>query len=195
MERPYRKMLLRARCRAKNEGSRSTPRPAMRAASSAGQFNKSVQSNQQDLIGEMETNRPQEPACGKEAPVGGVANQRRQVIGQRCRECLERRDKPITDCAVRGDHGTLAPLAALRPMMRMADPSTGALTVRRRSPLSRDQAIPAVAGVRMVRAAAHHQVNHERRGAQDAAQPGHKIPCLPSIRYRRRNLTILSPAH
>lgn len=183
-------MLSRARCRAKNEGSRSTLRPVMRAAPSAGQFNKSAPSNQQDLIGEMQTNRQQEPACGKETLPGGVANQRRQVIEQRRGECLERRDKPIPDCAVRGDNGTLASLAVVRPMMGMVHPAPGALTIRRRSTLSRERAIHAVAGVRMVRTAAHREVSHKQRGGQDAKLPGHRTLCLPSIRHRRYSFTI-----
>jgi len=171
--------------------TRRTPRRAMRAVSSLGRFNESAQSNQQDLIGEMETNRQQEPACGKESLVGGVADQRRQVIQQRCGECLERRDKPITDCAVRGDNAALAPLAVLRPMMRMTHPSTGALTIRRPSTLSRDRAIPAIAGVRMVRAAAHRQgeLPTSQRSRCGTARPYNSLFTLYSLSAMKfRNL-------
>ena len=79
--------------------------------------------------------------------------------------------------------------------MRMVPAAFGALTIVRTITLSRRGAILGVPGVRMVRAATHHQVDYQRRGDQDAAQPGHKDPCLPHIRYRQRNLTILNSAH
>jgi hypothetical protein len=53
---------------------RRTPRPAMRAASSLGSFNKSAQSNQQDLIDEIEANRRQKSARGEAVLLGASAN-------------------------------------------------------------------------------------------------------------------------
>ena len=169
--------------------------PAMRAAPSRGQFNKRAQSNQQDLIGQMETNRQQQPARGQGALLAADAGQRKPRIEQRGEECLERGNQRVTHHSVRRNERAPFPLAVLRPVMRMVRSLTGALTVRGSVTVSRQWAIPAVAGVRMVRAAPHHQVNYQRRGDQDATQPGHKIFRLPRIRYRRRNLTILNRAH
>ena len=59
-----------------NKAVRRTPRPAMRAASNQGQFNKNAQSNQQDLIDEIEANRRQKPARGEGVLPGASANQR-----------------------------------------------------------------------------------------------------------------------
>lgn len=73
----------------------------MRAASIMDQFNKSAQSNQQDLIGEMETNRQEKPARGEGVLLAANADQRKLVVGQLGGECLERRDERITDGAVR----------------------------------------------------------------------------------------------
>ena len=80
------------------------------------------------------------------------------------------------DCAVRRNKGALGALAVLRPMMRMVAAAVGALTIMRCITVSRGRAILALAAVRMVRAAAHRQVNHQRRGDEDAAQPGHTTP-------------------
>ena len=43
----------------------SRPKPVERAAAHADQFNESAPSNQQDLIGQMETNRQQETPRGR----------------------------------------------------------------------------------------------------------------------------------
>jgi len=77
--------------------------PATRAALGSGQFNKSAQSNQQDLIGEMETNRQEKPARGEGVLLAANADQRKLVIEQRYEECLEGQDERITDGAVRGN--------------------------------------------------------------------------------------------
>jgi len=55
----------------------------LRAASNPSQFNKSAQSNQQDLIGEMETNRQEKPARGEEVLLGENAQRRRNVVEHR----------------------------------------------------------------------------------------------------------------
>jgi len=123
------------------------------------------------------------------------ADQRKLVIEQRYEECLEGQDERITDGAVRGNKRAFFPLTVLRPMMRMVRALTGTLPIRRCITVSRGWAILAFAGVRMVRAAAHRQVNHQRRGDQDAAQPSHITLCLFSNRHRRYSLTIFSQNH
>ena len=52
----------------------------------------------------------------------------------------------------------------------------------------------ALAAVRIVRAAAHHQVNYQHRDAQDAGQADHTIPHLPVIGGKVRHLQAIWPA-
>jgi hypothetical protein len=170
-------------------------RPATCAASSLGQFNKSAQSNQQDLIGEMETNRQEKPARGEGVLLAANADQRKLFIEQRYEECLEGQGERIADGAVRGNKRAFFPLTVLRPVMRMVRALAGTLPVMRCITVSRGWAILAFAGVGMVRAAAHRKVNHQRRSDQDAAQPSHTTFCLPSNRHRRSSLTIFNQSH
>lgn len=69
------------------------------AASSPAWLNRSSnQSNQQDLIGEMEANRQQKPACREESLLEREAEQRRKVADGRCDECLGRLPEPVARC-------------------------------------------------------------------------------------------------
>ena len=65
----------------------------MRAASSKGRFNESAQSNQQDLIGEMETNRQQKTARGLGMLLGADGHAGKLAIGQCYKGCLGGRDE------------------------------------------------------------------------------------------------------
>ena len=168
--------------RMETRAARSASRPAMRAASSKGQFNKSAQSNQQNLIGEMETNGHQETARGPESLQGADNHPGTLFIGQCCEGCLKRRNGRTGNCAARRSQGAFATLAVLCPVM--------IAYALRASPVRRwlascGGAILALAALRMVRTAAHHQVNYQRRDAQDAGQSGHATPYLPFIRYRQ----------
>jgi hypothetical protein len=159
--------------------------------------NRSAQSDQQDLIGEMKTNRQEQPARGPGVLLGAGAHPQRPVVEQRSDECVERRGERITDGAARGKEGACGLVAVVQPVMRVARPNTRtvrALAIRMRSPPIRRRITLAILGVPMVRAAAHHQVNHKTRGDHDAAQLGHATPYLTLDRQQRSSFAIFSAA-
>lgn len=78
-----------------NGAVRRTTRPVMHEASNLGQSDKSAQSNQQDLIDEIEANR-QKSARWEAVLLGASVNQRSLVSKQRCNKCLGRLNKRIT---------------------------------------------------------------------------------------------------
>ena len=103
----------------------------MRAASSKGRFNESAQSNQEDLIGEMETNRQQKTARGL-GMLLGVDGQAGKLAFRQCyKGCLEGPDERTANCAARRNQGAFATLAAPRPVMRMIASALQALIVSR----------------------------------------------------------------
>jgi hypothetical protein len=87
------------------------------------------------------------------------------------------------------------PLAVVGPARRVVCRGVmpaGAVIVRRGIRMRRERSALAITGVRMVRAATHHQVNHQNRGSQDAAQLGHTSLRPRHNRYRKPNRNIFT---
>lgn len=168
----------------------SRPRPAVCAASNRGQFKESSQSNQQDLIGEMKTNGQQETTRGPGLLVQAACQPQDVGLGQYGEGCLERRTECPANGSARRDQGAFATLALPGPAMRMIATTFRALPLECCVAMSWRGGMLALAAVRMVRAAAHHQVNYQHRDAQDAGQPDHTTPHLPVIRYRPQSFAI-----
>jgi hypothetical protein len=175
----------------------------MRAASSWGQFNKSAQSNQQDLIGKMEPNRQQKPARGEEVLLGENARRRRNVVEQRRDPCLAKLEYRRGNGVVRGaNKRTLHASALVRPVMMvvgltllvMRVPVAGRASVIPR-PLGRPRIACLGTIVRMMRAAPRDEVNHQNRGTQIVQQTGHTSPQFRRNPNRQTNYTILSQAN
>lgn len=167
--------------------------PALRkrAASCPAGFNGSDQSNQQDLIGQVEADRQQKPARW-EALLRRGASRRKRVSQQQCERRLRRRGQRVNDRATGRNHGAFGPLAILRPMMCVVCVLTTpilALPSRRGRFLGRRCLSLTVTCVRMVAATAHRQVDHQERGNRDAAQQNHAIPRLHDLHYRQQNYT------
>lgn len=152
------------------------PRRAMCAASSKGQFNENAQSNQQDLIGEMETNRQQKTARGLGMLLGADGHARKRAIGQCCNRCLESRDERTADFAATRNQGAFGSLAAMCPVMRIIASARRALLMRNSVAVNWGVTKIALATVRMVRAVAHHQVDDKHCDAQDPRQCAHITP-------------------
>ena len=168
------------------------PRPAMCAASSKGRFNESAQSNQQDLIGEMETNRQQKTARGLGMLLGADGHAGKLAIGQCCKGCLEGRDERTANCAAWRNQGAFDTLAALCPVMRMIASALRALLVRRCVAVNWGGTKLALATVRMVRAAAppSGELPASRCSGCETMRPYNSL--FPPIRYRRQSFTIFS---
>ena len=151
----------------------------MRAASSKGRFNENAQSNQQELIGEMETDWQQKTARGLGMLLGADGHAGKLTIWQRDKGCLEGRDDRTANCAAWRNQGAFDTLTAMCPMMRMIASALRALLVSRCVAVNWQGTKLALAIVRIVRAtaAAHHQVNYQRRDAQDSRQCAHTTPC------------------
>ena len=149
----------------------------MRAASSTGRFNVSAQSDQQDVFGEMETNRQQKMARHLRMLQGADGHVGQLAIGQCWKRNLEGPDVRTANCAAERNQGAFGTLAALRPVMRTIACALQPLIVSRCVAVNWGGTELALATVRMVRAAAHHQVNYQRRDAQDARQCAHKTFC------------------
>ena len=145
----------------------------MRVASNRCQCNESAQSNQQDLIGEMETNGQQMPTHDPGLFVQADCQPREAGMGQCCEGCLTRQTEGATNHSARRGQGAFAALALPGPMMRMIASTFRALPLKCRVTMSCRAGILALAAVRIVRAAAHHQVNYQHRDAQDTGQPDH----------------------
>ena len=177
------------------------PTLAMRAASRPHQANKSAQSDQQDLIGEMETNRRQEPARGKEVLRGEDVQRNKRSVQQRSDKCLARLSERLGNGVIRGaNKQTLYALALLMPLMMVLGFAFFVMRVplaRRAAIIARLGRMPRIAGLRaivgMMRAAPHHEVNHQNRGTQTMNQFGHANPhFLAPKRHRQTNSTILN---
>ena len=90
------------------------------------------------------------------------------AIRQRNKGYLEGRDERTASCPARGNQRAFDTLAALRPVMRIIAYTLRALLVRRCAAVNWGGTKLALATARMARAAAHHQVDYQRRDAQDA---------------------------
>ena len=134
---------------------------------------KRSRSDQQDLIHQMEANRRKKSARGEESLLGLGADRRIRIVEQRRDQRQGKLSKRTAVWAGRGDKGTLAPLAMSQPMMCMIGSALGTLLIMRGSPVSQRRVGRVLARMRMVRTAAHHHVNRQHRGSQDANQPGH----------------------
>jgi len=160
--------------------------PAMRAASNRDRFNEMAQSNQQDAIGEMETNGQQKTARDPGGLVQADCQPRKVRIGQYREGCVALRTGRTADQATRRDEGAVAASALPGPVMRMIAATLRALRLKCCVAVSCQAGMRVLEPVCVTRAAAHHQVGHQQRDDQGAGQPGHEaLPCLPGIRYRR----------
>lgn len=191
--------------RANPLGARHTTREnkpgfPLRAASNPSQFNKSAQSDQQDLIGEMETNRQQKPACVEEVLLGRHRRRRRNIVEQRRDLRLAKLENRLRNGVVRGaNKHTLYALALVRPVMMVVGLTLLVMRVpvaRRASVTARSFGMPSVGClgtiVPMMRAAPHNEVNHQNRGTQIVQQTGHTSPQFRRNPHRQANYTILS---
>lgn len=184
----------------KTRAARRTPTSTTRAASSLRQFNKSAQSNQQDLIGKMEPNRQEKPARGEEVLLGENAQRRRNVVKYRREVCLARLEKRLGNGVVRAaNKRTLYALALVRPVTMVG----GLILLVLRVPVARRASvIPHPLGmrriaclgtiVRVVRAATHDEVNRKNHGTQTVQQTGHRNPQFRRNPHRQSDYTILS---
>jgi hypothetical protein len=132
-----------------------------------GQVNKKTPSNQQNLIGKMETNGQQKLARSEEALLAMDTGRKALVIEQRRKECRKRLSKRIANRRTRGeDERALDALATRKRMIWKARTfaairSMVAWFIRRRNRPRRERAVLAVAVVRVMPTAAHDQVNRK----------------------------------
>lgn len=129
-------------------------------------------SNQQDLIRQMETDRRHETALAMELVMEPGLAQREPCIGRPCDARLEYgRERSAHDAPGRSERAFAASavrravpiLMASAPQPRTISPGT---TVR----------VPVRFAARLARAAAHHKVECQHRVAQDARKTCHRCP-------------------
>jgi hypothetical protein len=150
----------------------------MRAASNTGRLNVSEQSNQQDVIGEMETNRQQKMARRLGMLQGADGRASELAIGRGSEGCLEEPEERTARCPAGENQRAFDTLAALGPVMRMIAAAPRALLAACCFTVDRRGMQLAPTTVRMVRTtAAHRQVNCQRRNAQDVRQCAHTTSC------------------
>ena len=104
------------------------------------------------------------------------------AIGQCDRRYLERWNEQAVDCAAWRNQGASDTLATPCPVMRMITSALRALLVKRCVAVDWEGTVLALATVRTVcaaatAAAAHRQVNYQRRDTQDARKCAHTTPC------------------
>jgi hypothetical protein len=163
-----------------------TPGRAQCAASTWDQSKKSAQSNQQDLIGEVETNRQQKPARRKAALLQGEVKRGGNVVQQRNDWHLLELQYGLGNSFARGANvGTPFALAILLAVMRMVRFAARTLTARPGALLGGNRLAPACAIVRVMCAASHHKVESDRHSREDLKQPVHTTFPQCKIRYRQ----------
>ena len=96
-----------------------------------GRFNVSAQSDQQDVIGEMETNRQQKTARGPGMSPGAGSEAANLTIRPGRQERVEGPDERSASCAARRSQGAFDALATLCPGMRTFTSALRALPARR----------------------------------------------------------------
>jgi hypothetical protein len=121
-------------------------------------LNESGQSNQQDLIGEMKTNRQHKATGASEFAMQASGSQRTPVIEQRCEWCLKRREQGTAICTAYRNEIALTTSAVMRPVMRLIASALHTLSVQRWVAMNCGEAELCLATVRMWQAAAQHRL-------------------------------------
>jgi hypothetical protein len=164
------------------------------------------QSNQHDLIDQMQTNGRQQPSGGRKVPRRRKSQRGKRFVEQRRRRGLRKlEEKDVRAFAPGAQKGTLQPLAIVMPVMRMvrrtflgmvrlAQRAGGATGRQRIAGIGQSRGMPKIGGfiarVRMVCTAPDKKVRHEHRRSYDVYQSRHNTPRFHYNRHRQPNCNI-----